>query len=696
MTDLKQFKKIIAFSIVLIAVLCCTTVLMGAFPIAPISASSAQQDTSREKQLLTWEAVKEFAVGSLSYSEIRDSFYYKEIGSGLYIVSFPIEDAQGFSLIASSTSPNATPMLVRLRCEPAALSIELNAENLGIMIDLYNNSVSSQEINKLFYNEIPVPQGAKTYGNIIYLTGSAPDKIMQDYGNLLLNNGWQLTDALGMKRFYKKNINGDELVISVLCPQEGGLQNKDIVTVIRFNLEPLPAKKDELERDRQDIQALVEAFGKRLQRVSLSAPKDMVATRIKENYSDYVTSELLQKWLADPQSAPGRTVSSPWPDRIYILRLETGDKNQYTVQGEILEVTSTELVNEGAAAKRPVTIVAQKVNGRWLISSVTTGEYVQRGCVAYENTRYGFRFYLPETWKGYSVMEEQWKGTNNGELVETGPQLLIRHPDWTEKNPRQDIPIMVFTLEQWNALQKGGFFVSAAPVGPSKLGGNSAYVFALPARYNYAFQTGFEEVEEILKGSPLWPVNPSGKSTEAGENQGKGIVIKFDPYIEQDGNTFSIEPSGTMKPNPELLEEARKSKEESKRIRTGLFNTELDIKHEENRVVASISLYNISQEDLKLNFDVGCEFDFIVTDNEGDEVYSRFHGGKEGLAAISNHKLKKGEKLSFSYTWNCNDNDGNIIAPGKYSIAVKMSPMINYKRNFSPDELTAVRDIDIN
>ena len=697
MGSLKIPKKVIAFSVVLIAVLCCTTVLMGAFPIAPISASSAQQYTSREKQLLTWEAVKEFAVGSLSYSEIRDSFYYKEIGSGLYIVSFPIEDAQGFSLIASSTSPNATPMLVRLRCEPAALSIELNAENLGIMIDLYNNSVSSQEINKLFYNEIPVPQGAKTYGNIIYLTGSAPDKIMQDYGNLLINNGWQLTDALGMKRFYKKNINGDELVISVLCPQEGGLQNKDIVTVIRFNLEPLPTKKDELERDRQDIQALVEAFGKRLLRVSLSAHKDMVATSIKENYSDYVTSELLQKWLADPQSAPGRTVSSPWPDRIYILRLETGDKNQYTVQGEILEVTSMELVNEGAAAKRPVMIVVQKVNDRWLISNVTVGEYAQHGSVVYENIRYGFCFYLPETWKGYSIIEEKWEGTNNGETVETGPQLLIRHPYWTQNNPRQDIPIMVFTLEQWNALQKGDFSVSAAPIGPSKLGSNSTYVFALPARYNYVFQTGFEEVEDILKGSPLWPSSPSEKNTETGETQGKGVVVKFDPYIEQDGNTIRIEPSRTMKPSPELLEEARKNKEESKKIRTGLFSTELDIKQEENRVVASISLYNISQEDLKLNFDVGGEFDFIVTDNEGDEVYSRFHGGKEGLglAAISNHKIKKGEKLSFSYTWNCNDNDGNIIAPGKYSIAVKMLPMINYKRNFSPDELTAIKDFKV-
>ena len=84
------------------------------------------------------------------------------------------------------------------------------------------------------------------------------------------------------------------------------------------------------------------------------------------------------------------------------------------------------------------------------------------------------------------------------ELSETGPQLLIRHPDWTQEAPRQDIPIMVYTLEQWNALQKGDFYVSAAPIGPSKLGSNSVNVFALPPRYNYAFQTGFEEVEEIL------------------------------------------------------------------------------------------------------------------------------------------------------------------------------------------------------
>lgn len=590
MDNLNKSKKIIIFSAVLVMVFSCTLVLMSALvadspsPMMSVSTSSTKTDTINDRPHLTWKTVKELAEGRLSYPDIRDSFYYKAIGSGLYIVSFPIEDAQGFSLIASSTSPNAAPVLVKLRCEPAALSLELNAENLGIIMDLYNNSSSHQEINKLFYNEIPVPQNAKTYGNIIYLTGRAPDEIIQDYSNMLLNNGWELTDALGMKRFYKKTINGEEIIISVLCQQEGGPQNTDILTVIRFNLEPLPAKKDDLEQDQQDVRALVEAFGKTLQKVSLSAPKDVVGTSIEENYSGYVTPELLQKWQADPQSAPGHVVSSPWPDRIDILRMEIVDKNQYTVYGEIIEITSVELVNGGAAAKRPATIDVQKVNDRWLISGVTIGEYMQRGPVVYENTRYGFRFYLPETWKGYLIAEEQWKGTNNGELSETGPQLLIRHPDWTQEAPRQDIPIMVFTLEQWNALQKGDFYVSAAPIGPSKLGSNSVYVFALPPRYNYAFQTGFEEVEEILKGNPLWPSSLSDKNTETGETQGKGIVFKFDSYIEQDGSTLSIEPSGTMKPSPELLEEARKNKEESKKIRTGLFSTELDIKQEADTV----------------------------------------------------------------------------------------------------------------
>ncbi len=128
--------------------------------------------------------------------------------------------------------------------------------------------------------------------------------------------------------------------------------------------------------------------------------------------------------------------------------------------------------------------------------------------VEYKNTDYGFTFDLPDTWKGYTIIEDEWEGNSlvvstQGIVTEHGPLISIRHPDWEYKSPRQDIPVMVFTLKQWNDLQTEKFHIGAAPINPSELGRNTKYVFALPARYNFAYQTGYEEVEQILQGKPL-------------------------------------------------------------------------------------------------------------------------------------------------------------------------------------------------
>jgi len=86
---------------------------------------------------------------------------------------------------------------------------------------------------------------------------------------------------------------------------------------------------------------------------------------------------------------------------------------------------------------------------------------------------------------------------------DSGPKISIRHPLWTTDSPRQDIPIMIFTFAQWDLIQQEKLAVSAAPIGPSELGRNANYVFALPARYNFAYPLGFEEVEKILESKPL-------------------------------------------------------------------------------------------------------------------------------------------------------------------------------------------------
>ncbi|HZW82322.1 MAG TPA: M56 family metallopeptidase, partial [Candidatus Deferrimicrobium sp.] len=138
----------------------------------------------------------------------------------------------------------------------------------------------------------------------------------------------------------------------------------------------------------------------------------------------------------------------------------------------------------------------------------TSSSSTAANSIVYQNTQYGFSFALPESWKGYSIQSSPWQGLamtgQNGEtIVETGTIVSIRNPKWTSKNPRQDIPIMVFSIGQWNSLQQGVFHIGAAPVGPSELGRNNSYVFALPARYNFAFLPGYEEVETILGSHPV-------------------------------------------------------------------------------------------------------------------------------------------------------------------------------------------------
>ena len=261
--------------------------------------------------------------------------------------------------------------------------------------------------------------------------------------------------------------------------------------------------------DEEQVRELVEEFGKQLQHVSLLAPKDQLEESLREHYSGLVSDDLIERWLDEPANAPGRLVSSPWPDRIEISSVSKSSETAYEVQGAIIEITSEEANNGGAAVERPVTLRVEQSGDRWLIVEVVfDDDHSKAEEVAYTNDLYGFQFDLPSSWDGYTIVTTEWEGRavdgpQAGEVVETGPLFSIRHPNWTEENPRQDIPIMILTIAQWDSMQQGDFHIGAAPIGPKELGRNSRYVFALPARYNFAFPEGYEEVETILENNPL-------------------------------------------------------------------------------------------------------------------------------------------------------------------------------------------------
>lgn len=133
----------------------------------------------------------------------------------------------------------------------------------------------------------------------------------------------------------------------------------------------------------------------------------------------------------------------------------------------------------------------------------------------YLNIDYGLFVALPDEWTGHGVTIFEWSAEDvtssaSDRTVAKGPLIHIVDPAVAGGNPRQDIPIMVFTLEQWGHVGgvDGDWSVSAAPIPPSELARNSTYVFALPARYNYAFPPGWEEVDQLIKDGAVRAFEP--------------------------------------------------------------------------------------------------------------------------------------------------------------------------------------------
>lgn len=122
------------------------------------------------------------------------------------------------------------------------------------------------------------------------------------------------------------------------------------------------------------IRAVVETFGKRLRQVSTLAPLDDVRRAIQDSYADLVTPELLEAWLGDPRSAPGKRVSSPWPQNIDINDIRCASTHECRVTGDVRYVTSVEMAHGGTAATRSIVLDFRKTRKGWRINRVSLGE----------------------------------------------------------------------------------------------------------------------------------------------------------------------------------------------------------------------------------------------------------------------------------------------------------------------------------
>ena len=116
------------------------------------------------------------------------------------------------------------------------------------------------------------------------------------------------------------------------------------------------------------VGSVVTNFAQKLQFVSILAPTSSASLAIADNYSGLVASGLLARWESAPSKAPGRTVSSPWPDHIVVNSVTAVNSSTYNVQGNVVEITSEELANGGTFDQYPVSATVQQIGGNWMIT----------------------------------------------------------------------------------------------------------------------------------------------------------------------------------------------------------------------------------------------------------------------------------------------------------------------------------------
>jgi hypothetical protein len=111
------------------------------------------------------------------------------------------------------------------------------------------------------------------------------------------------------------------------------------------------------------VKTVVTEFGKRLRMVAVLAPKEMVTKAMDEEYSAFVSVDLLAMWRNNPEKAPGKRTSSPSPERIDISSIEARGHDTYVVKGKVILLTAQKPREGGIFQANPVTMTVEQQHG---------------------------------------------------------------------------------------------------------------------------------------------------------------------------------------------------------------------------------------------------------------------------------------------------------------------------------------------
>jgi hypothetical protein len=155
---------------------------------------------------------------------------------------------------------------------------------------------------------------------------------------------------------------------------------------------------------------------------------------------------------------------------------------------------------------KPYVILFTLVLSGGLLGCSTSGSDQPAGLpIRYHNAQYDLTVFLPASWKGYSVRTQQWAGETYSPEKDTkvvlarGPLIVLRNPLWKMHDSYQDMPIYIFTRQQWNDIHDGKYSAVGAGGVIYELWHNDQYVFGMHSRYNSDDSVnGWKDVQQIV------------------------------------------------------------------------------------------------------------------------------------------------------------------------------------------------------
>ena len=130
-------------------------------------------------------------------------------------------------------------------------------------------------------------------------------------------------------------------------------------------------------------------------------------------------------------------------------------------------------------------------------------------------------------------------------------------------------------------------------------------------------------------------------------------------------------------------------------IAEGRYETKGSYEIKDDKVIFDFQLMSHYTEAQELMFGSGQQFELIITNEDGDEVY-RFSDGKFFTMALVYKTLNPGDSFKWQDEWDMTNKDGEKVNSGNYKAEIKILVISEDDGKINDEELTTLLEFSLN